>query len=143
VTVESGGHRYPNDDGTSDCLNGCGAWMGPYRSGAPDGIDPHGACPKGESMFAPPDENKRLAGPLGTQEDPPRESAPPGAIAGEPPAQKVYVIDADRHPGNKRRVRASSMREALQKWASDVSVRLDDDRVQIVTLDVDNTKEIL
>lgn len=39
------GHKYPNDDGTSDCENGCGCWMGPTRSGGPVGLDPGGACP--------------------------------------------------------------------------------------------------
>ena len=40
-----GKHKYA-DDGTSDCAHGCGCWMGPFRSGGPDGIDPFGKCPK-------------------------------------------------------------------------------------------------
>jgi len=43
-TIKVGGHVY-DADGTSDCHNGCGCWMGPYRSGGPEGIDPAGACP--------------------------------------------------------------------------------------------------
>lgn len=42
------GHN-PDDPGdcfTSNCEYGCGAWCGPSRSGAPDGIDPFGNCPK-------------------------------------------------------------------------------------------------
>lgn len=39
-------HRYPDPDGTSNCTHGCGCWMGPYRSGGPDGVDPFGECPK-------------------------------------------------------------------------------------------------
>lgn len=44
-----GGHWYPSveaEQGTSDCVRGCGAWLGPFRSGAPPGIDPNGECPK-------------------------------------------------------------------------------------------------
>ena len=46
-----GGHYYPGCDDplnfyTSDCSYGCGAWMGGSRSGAPDGVDPFGLCPK-------------------------------------------------------------------------------------------------
>ena len=40
-----GGHVY-DEQGTSDCANGCGCWAGPSRSGGPDGVDPLGACPK-------------------------------------------------------------------------------------------------
>lgn len=46
-------HSYPGspvkNDGdcwTSDCTHGCGAWAGPAGSGAPDGIDPFGECPR-------------------------------------------------------------------------------------------------
>jgi hypothetical protein len=46
------GHVYPGapsaerpDGWTSDCSNGCGCWMGPARSGGPDGVDPFGPCP--------------------------------------------------------------------------------------------------
>jgi len=41
-----GGHKYEPEGGTSDCEFRCGAWMGNTRSGAPDGIDPFGRCPK-------------------------------------------------------------------------------------------------
>lgn len=47
-----GDHDYPgvSKDGewhfTSDCRHKCSAWMGSCRSGADDGIDPFGACPK-------------------------------------------------------------------------------------------------
>ncbi len=45
--AEQEGHIYPGgEDFTSDCSNGCGAWMGPTRSGGPKGIDPFGSCPK-------------------------------------------------------------------------------------------------
>jgi hypothetical protein len=40
-----GNHEYPNRDGTSDCVYGCGCWMGPARSGGPIGLDPFGECP--------------------------------------------------------------------------------------------------
>ena len=40
-----GAHRYSDPDGTSDCLNRCGCWMGPARSGGPAGVDPFGCCP--------------------------------------------------------------------------------------------------
>lgn len=43
-----GGHKY-DEHGTSDCGFNCGAWAGPFRSGAPDGIDPLGSCPKNPS----------------------------------------------------------------------------------------------
>lgn len=46
--LQMGGHFYPRAPfATSNCQNGCGAWMGPARSGAPEDsdIDPHGACP--------------------------------------------------------------------------------------------------
>ncbi len=42
---EYGRHDYDDHDGTSDCKNGCGCWMGPSRSGGPLGIDPGGICP--------------------------------------------------------------------------------------------------
>ena len=45
VGYKMGGHYYPDPDGTSDCANGCGCWMEPYRSGGPDGVDPFGKCP--------------------------------------------------------------------------------------------------
>ncbi len=52
-TVQDKGHRYPGVIGdelvhTSNCENACGAWMGGYNSGAPDGIDPFNECPKWE-----------------------------------------------------------------------------------------------
>jgi hypothetical protein len=40
----AGGHIY-DEQGTSDCANGCGCWAGPSRSGGPEGVDPLGACP--------------------------------------------------------------------------------------------------
>lgn len=40
-----GKHSYPSEDGTSDCVYGCGCWMGPARSDGPLGIDPQGLCP--------------------------------------------------------------------------------------------------
>jgi translation elongation factor EF-1beta len=40
-----GEHEYPNPEGTSDCIYGCGCWMGPSRSDGPLGVDPHGLCP--------------------------------------------------------------------------------------------------
>jgi hypothetical protein len=44
--MKIGGHFYPRAPRrTSNCQNGCGAWMGPSRSGAPDDIDQFGACP--------------------------------------------------------------------------------------------------
>ncbi len=46
-----GGHIY-DDEGTSNCENNCGAWMGRYNSGAPDGIDPFGECPKASKVIA-------------------------------------------------------------------------------------------
>jgi len=40
-----GGHLYPSlGYGTSDCKY-CKCWMGGFRSGGPDGVDPHGGCP--------------------------------------------------------------------------------------------------
>lgn len=39
-----GSHKYPQKDGTHDCMHGCGCWMGPYRSGGP--VDPYGPCPE-------------------------------------------------------------------------------------------------
>lgn len=42
---EYGPHKYAEHDGTSDCKYGCGCWMGPSRSGGPDGLDPFGVCP--------------------------------------------------------------------------------------------------
>ena len=54
--VPHGHHLYPGAPGhnpadpgdcyTSDCKHGCGAWAGPSKSGAPEGIDPWGPCPK-------------------------------------------------------------------------------------------------
>jgi len=38
-------HRYPESDGTEDCENGCGCWVGNFNSGGPIGIDPFGECP--------------------------------------------------------------------------------------------------
>lgn len=54
-------HSYPGcvaDDAglpffTSDCAYGCGAWMGSTRSGAPDGTDPFGECPKAPKTATP------------------------------------------------------------------------------------------
>lgn len=43
-TDKFGSHLYPYDGGTSDCVYGCGCWMGPCRSGGP--VDPFGMCPK-------------------------------------------------------------------------------------------------
>jgi len=45
LTVTAGGHNYPYDGGTSDCSYHCGAWMGPARSGAPNGVDAFRICP--------------------------------------------------------------------------------------------------
>jgi hypothetical protein len=49
------GHFYPGAQDefefTSDCAHGCGAWMGSTRSGAPEGIDPFGRCPKATERF--------------------------------------------------------------------------------------------
>lgn len=50
---ESPGHMYARHDGTSDCQNGCGAWMGPFRSGAPTGVDPFGECPLAAPVYPP------------------------------------------------------------------------------------------
>lgn len=50
---ESPGHKYADHDGTSDCENGCGAWMGPFRSGAPTGVDPFGECPLAAPVYPP------------------------------------------------------------------------------------------
>jgi hypothetical protein len=44
-------HRY-EDDGASDCVNGCGCTMGPYEASGPPGVDPHGACPKAKKAVA-------------------------------------------------------------------------------------------
>ncbi len=51
VASKAGGHDYPGTRNppeffTSDCANGCGCWMGEFRSGGPEGVDPFGACPK-------------------------------------------------------------------------------------------------
>lgn len=46
LDVPSGGHDYGEITHRKDCGFGCGAWMGSSRSGAPEGIDPFGACPK-------------------------------------------------------------------------------------------------
>lgn len=48
---ERPGHAYADHDGTSDCDNGCGAWMGPFRSGAPTGVDPFGECPLAAPVY--------------------------------------------------------------------------------------------
>lgn len=50
---EREGHKYADHDGTSDCAHGCGAWMGPFRSGAPNGINPFGECPKAPLLPTP------------------------------------------------------------------------------------------
>jgi len=50
---EREGHKYADHDGTSDCAYGCGAWAGPYRSGAPNGINPFGECPKAPLLQTP------------------------------------------------------------------------------------------
>lgn len=47
------GHRYPDPDGTSDCANGCGCYMGPFTSGGPDDIDPFSPCPKASAAPDP------------------------------------------------------------------------------------------
>lgn len=49
-----GPHQYADHDGTSDCAHGCGCWMGPARSGGPDGVDPFGECPKNPMAPAEP-----------------------------------------------------------------------------------------
>src|SRR5688572_5738236 len=55
MALQRGTHKYPTDSTfTANCSNGCGAWMGPARSGAPEGIDPHGACPKAKPFVARP-----------------------------------------------------------------------------------------
>lgn len=54
AALESGTHSYMGVESarkggqffTSDCVNGCGCWMGGSRSGGPKGVDPFGACPK-------------------------------------------------------------------------------------------------
>jgi hypothetical protein len=58
-----GPHKYPGVSAkgefmfTSDCANGCGCWMGGYRSGGPDGVNPFGECPKAPLTEPPqPDE---------------------------------------------------------------------------------------
>ena len=38
-------HRYQNCDGRSDCMNGCGAWVGRFSCGGPKDVDPFGECP--------------------------------------------------------------------------------------------------
>jgi hypothetical protein len=43
---EYGKHKYADHDGTSDCENQCGCWIGPTNSGGPLGLDPFGLCPK-------------------------------------------------------------------------------------------------
>ncbi len=50
-------HNYQvGDYQTSDCLNGCGCWAGPFRSGGPKGIDPLGECPKAPKSEMPADQ---------------------------------------------------------------------------------------
>jgi hypothetical protein len=39
-----GEHEYKKDT-TSDCVHGCGCWMGMAHSGGPIGLDPFGECP--------------------------------------------------------------------------------------------------
>lgn len=56
-------HYYPDEDGTSDCQFGCGCWMGPSRSGGPDGVDPFGHCPAAPAPTPPP-RTTGLHGPL-------------------------------------------------------------------------------
>lgn len=53
---EYGGHKYSEHDGTSDCVYGCGCWMGLSRSGGPTGLDPGGLCPQN------PKDGKKLGG---------------------------------------------------------------------------------
>jgi hypothetical protein len=44
-------HKYDSDGTfTVDCAYGCGCWMGPSRSGGPDGLDPFGECPKAPDL---------------------------------------------------------------------------------------------
>ena len=55
-----GGHSYPYlGDGTSDCEY-CQCWMGPCRSGGPEGLDPFGNCPGNPKLR---DAYKRLSEP--------------------------------------------------------------------------------
>lgn len=45
--IQQGGHFYPQAPRLSSrCIFGCGAWLGPSRSSAPEGIDQFGACPR-------------------------------------------------------------------------------------------------
>lgn len=55
IVLPSGGHFYPHMEGTVDCAHGCGAWMGPTRSGGPTGKEPpevggFGPCPKNPEL---------------------------------------------------------------------------------------------
>lgn len=51
-----GGHNYGKQDRTTDCLHGCGCWMGSTMSGGPTGLDPFGECPNN------PTDRPRLEG---------------------------------------------------------------------------------
>jgi len=47
----AGGRNCVVNSHTKDCAYGCGAWMGGTRSGAPEGIDTFGLCPKNPLGF--------------------------------------------------------------------------------------------
>jgi hypothetical protein len=42
---EYGRHQY-SDDGSPDCMLGCGCWIRTPHSGGPAGLDPFGKCPR-------------------------------------------------------------------------------------------------
>jgi site-specific DNA-methyltransferase (adenine-specific) len=62
------GHAYPGSpvggfEFTSDCVFGCGCWMGDSRSGGPSGVSPFGECPKHDPAFIMPassEERRKL-----------------------------------------------------------------------------------
>lgn len=58
-----GSHYYPRaPDRTSSCAHGCGAWVGPWRSGPHDDptLDPFGACPKNPGAAVQTKEARRI-----------------------------------------------------------------------------------
>ena len=46
LAEKKGGHSYKMPRLTFNCMFGCGCWIGSQQSGGPEGVDPHGKCPK-------------------------------------------------------------------------------------------------
>ncbi len=60
IRTTFGGHSYAGTRVLDTCDFGCGCWVGPNSQSGPDGVDPHGECPKNPTGPIAP--RKKIAG---------------------------------------------------------------------------------